>query len=668
MRSKIAMVVAGVVVAGIAGWLVSWNGPRLEVVNETRVKQFGVSWWRWRMYAHNMGYTKQEAKKIRVVFTDTRQSGYELWSGGKLLETLGAGRQGEVAEVYINYQADQFDGLKNRPDWWEADVLAGICQIMGGPTTSYEGCYRQAREYQTKMERWKLGRLVSGGWVTQAYAQSCSGIIKCGTEVNKCELCSDGMPCIHGDKCSDETVCKCNKKCDLNLGNDLNCNRIKNENVCNNESAPYRQCGTSCNKSAENYCNWGTPPSEPPPELPPELPGCNVVKVTPVETDCSRSGLRGTYTEKGAITAQTYSCGPRAYNPAFSCGYWKATWEGYFVPPEAGEYEFLVDTYPRAGMGIDLNDDGVMNGNCGLGEMIASAAIVGDKSYVADTRACDIWYRPKWLRMDLEFGVDKHPTCGAEGCWNTRPADEDELWEGGHCGGFDNNEGWFGDVNEWFTPVGSSYPLVPGLSTPAANSSWDKYGGECIYNTALNGQIDYGINGDGAIYKEGGSRFGGRTRLWVKRNFPEVRAYKVSFWYGYHYENNKSHSMEFYYRKVGQPSFIRALDQVDSACPFKPCDVCDSEPPEAPTLTGPADGYSVRETTNSPVLEWHFNGNWGLGCGAAVNNFEVCVANTEEAAKGFSGCVFQTVVGSGAGSPHHPQRSSHSPPGSPSCA
>ena len=81
MRSKIAMVVAGVVIAGIAGWLVSWNGPRLEVVNETRVKQFGVSWWRWRMYAHNMGYTKQEAKKIRVVFTDKRQTGYELWSG-----------------------------------------------------------------------------------------------------------------------------------------------------------------------------------------------------------------------------------------------------------------------------------------------------------------------------------------------------------------------------------------------------------------------------------------------------------------------------------------------------------------------------------------------------------------------------------------------------------
>ncbi len=40
MQSKIAMVVAGVVIAGIAGWLVAWNGPRLEVVNEWGGKHY----------------------------------------------------------------------------------------------------------------------------------------------------------------------------------------------------------------------------------------------------------------------------------------------------------------------------------------------------------------------------------------------------------------------------------------------------------------------------------------------------------------------------------------------------------------------------------------------------------------------------------------------------
>jgi len=72
MRWKIGLIVAGVVVAGAVGFLVAVSGPQLEVVNLSQVKQFKISWWRWRMYVWKMGYTGQAVKKIRVVFTDER--------------------------------------------------------------------------------------------------------------------------------------------------------------------------------------------------------------------------------------------------------------------------------------------------------------------------------------------------------------------------------------------------------------------------------------------------------------------------------------------------------------------------------------------------------------------------------------------------------------------
>jgi hypothetical protein len=247
-----------------------WATPKFDVVNNFPLKQFKLSTLAGAVYLWKAGYWP-EINRVKVIYTSEQQKGYILKNGadGQVTQSLWMERKGRTATVYIHYAPEKFLDISNREDWFEADVLAGICLAIEGKSLGYDGCYQKAREHMQWANRNKVGRVVSDSGVNwwrmlrlirPAYAQSCLGTIVCGAMEWTCGPCPDlangspGEDCNSGEACSDSTPCPCSNQCNLGAGQNLQCSSLDNLSLCVNASAA--DCATGCNNSSDRPCSW----------------------------------------------------------------------------------------------------------------------------------------------------------------------------------------------------------------------------------------------------------------------------------------------------------------------------------------------------------------------------------------------------------------------------
>lgn len=303
---------------------------------------------------------------------------------------------------------------------------------------------------------------------------------------------------------------------------------------------PTDQCGISYGNGPKSTpitctrCRWVAGDPVDPPVDPPSCP-TGFVGPAP-DVNCDQIGLLGEYTVNGK-SGFRYDCGPTANvdSPLFMnhCGYWTANWDGYFVAPVEGDYQFLSKVFPSGQFMIDLNDDGAMS----CPPRIADRQIWGDRMFGLDmssSSGCEgIEKRPKWV--DLSEDNIGNSGCGWNGC-SCGPAG-DRCAEGEHCeevdaGTIPSNSTPPGQ-SKWWTEVPweqtypglsaaempTSFPRIPPYLTRDVNKSGGPgISDECIY-ASPKGLI---------YYAESTNKVKGYAYIWAKRHLTAGK-HRVSF-------------------------------------------------------------------------------------------------------------------------------------------
>lgn len=351
--------------------LFMWNklAADINVINESSQSNFKVSKILMNLFLWRVGYL-DKTKTVNITYTDEVQQIFQLNYLDERVVSIGGNKNEEIINLYIEYSPDHFAVIKEIPDWFTTDALAGICILEEGKEINPDGCYIKASTFVNEVSQFRVGEIVTISrnlisflqsiLIKTATAQTCVGSIPCGTWVNNTACRHNDYntivePCTTpGTSCYDGqgTCIITGQRCETN-SNFLNCGSLNNQTNCQNQGN-VSSCAYGCNPTAENFCTW-IPPAPPPPQSPPPPPPPPSGYVPPPsQTPGSPSPSPGGCDYYGCINGQAINYGndPTCNNTSpCQCG----------IPPcptntKGGEMIYLYN---------DINNNGVWNPDAG---------------------------------------------------------------------------------------------------------------------------------------------------------------------------------------------------------------------------------------------------------------------------------------------------------------
>lgn len=437
-----------------------------------------------------------------------------------------------------------------------------------------------------------------GGNVTGAYYGTFCTPSGCDPLIPPCscvETC-DGVTLI-SEYCSDYTTCS---SCvDVNFS----------EMDCGNKGRCDWNGSYSCGGATPTPVPGATPTPEPTP-----VPGCPGA-IADQEPNCSATGLMGRYYEGGGpsyLAGIRYDCGPRDSPPFASCGYWNATWDGYFIAPTEGDYQFMFKYHPVLKVRIDVNNNNAFDA--------CPANRLGD-AYFFRGRSCADRHRPVDIRKFRNNGIDSDSDCGWTGCdcWSD-PATYTPCTVGRHCENVDRNI-WIYGNNE---PQSRHKPSkISNYITPVSNRGT----AECPINRD---DFNYNLEGEGWVFFTR-HLTAGRHKIHIKytnKRGDSTAPGMVKMWYRLPASDNLNFP--------GSGGWISAL----GGCPFTPCNtltctvtstpVCNAAGTQITTVWNVAsNNFNINQ------IEGRFNktpyGDWPTGSGDQSLNWGTATSGTNVA-------------------------------------
>jgi len=316
-------------------------------------------------------------------------------------------------------------------------------------------------------------------------------------------------------------------------------------------------------------------------------------------TNCELSGLRGDFYEgdrPGSSNSYyvkngtVYTCGPvskesTALASVNFCDNYYSQWNGYFNAPTAGKYEFIFRNIGDLKVQMDVNQDGKLDDCPPIGRYQIYYSDLGWKSYYINAY-CGLSYRPRWIRVLENGGVDPNPECGDYGCNNTDSS-------GIHCQNVDYNTLPYKDDPNliWY-----SSPVPPYLTPRDTRDFYEQPGHtdspECLAN----------VDGTWWVHQtDSGKNYYGRFRIYTSVDNLPAGPHKIYIINVTNVYANKgmrspyfpSDFIEMYYKGPGMSSFQKVEDISEAGkCPFTPC-----LPQEKPSCTAK---LSPAGTTTQP--------------------------------------------------------------------